>query len=406
MLRVDGSPPRPARVAGVLGLTVAIVGLSHGLAAAAPCSELPNPIYGIGGSASKPLLGKISQGLSQLPAPDTATLVFQAPGACTGIYGLLEDRLLTGTASYWDATGVEKTCELPVGGQAIDYVNMANSAALCPQAPDPLPSNIGDYEGPVETVVLIAPTGSSQTVISGPAAYLVFGHGPQGLAAPWTNLDALFIRDVNAAVQQLLGLAIRVPASKFAFGTNSLNQNGVIQNVATSTDPEAAIGFVSGSAADAARGQNTIKILAYQHYGQRCGYLPDSSSTSFDKKNVRDGHYYIWTAQHFFAKKDPTSGQIVNPTVRRVFGYITGEVPLPAGFDLLKIQSQAGVIPKCAMKVWREGDQGPITPYTPEESCGHYFDSLNGGTTAQQCTADSECPASAPECNYGYCEVQ
>ena len=397
--------PGPVRALGMVGLSLALLSAARGAATAAPCSELPNPIYGLGGSASKPLLGKVSQGLSQLPEADRATIVFQAPGACNGIYGLLEDRLLTGTASYWDATGVEKTCELPTGGQPIDFVNMANSAALCPQAPSPLPATIADVEGPIETVVLIVPTASSQTVISGPAAYLAFGLGPDGQAAPWIKPEFISIRDVNSAVQQLLGEAIRVPASKFAFGTNALNQNGVITRVAGATDPEAAIGFVSGSAADAVRGQNNIRILAYQHYGQRCGFLPDSSSTAFDKKNVRDGHYFIWTAQHFFARKD-ANGQIVNPTVRRVLGYFTGTVALPQGFDLLRIQSQAGVIPRCAMKVTRQGDLGAISKYTPDESCGHYFDSLNGGTTAQTCQLDSQCPATAPECNFGYCEVQ
>ncbi len=385
-------------------VVAAIAGLAHP-AGAAPCSGLPNPIYGLGGSAAKPFLGKLSKALSSLPAPNTATIVFQAPGACLGIYGLLDDNArLTGTASYWGPSGVEATCELPAGGQPIDFANMANSAALCPQAPDPLPNTIGDFPGAVNTVVLITALSSSQSVISAAAAYLTFGFGPDGQAAPWTNDAALFIRDQNSAVQQLLGLAIDVPASKFAHGTNALNQNGVINGVRNSTDPEASLGLVSGEAADAARAN--VKTLAYQHYGQSCGYLPDSTSTAFDKRNVRDGHYFIWTPGHFFAKVDPATGIPVNPLVRRVLGYLDGSVAVPDGFNPRRVEIESGTVPQCAMKVWRTGDLGPISRYTPAKSCGCYFDSLTGGTSCQACLADGDCPATAHACNYGYCEVQ
>ena len=59
------------------------------------------------------------------------------------------------------------------------------------------------------------------------------------------------------------------------------------------------------------------------------------------------------------------------------------------------------------MRVWREGDLGALRTYTPPASCGAFFDSLTGGTTATACpTGPSQCPASAPACNHGYCEVQ
>jgi hypothetical protein len=178
----------------------------------------------------------------------------------------------------------------------------------------------------------------------------------------------------------------------------------VINGVRNSSDPEAALGLVSGEAADAARA--SVKALAYQHYGQQCGYLPDSTSTSFDKKNVRDGHYFIWTPGHFFAKVDPTTHAVVHPVVRRVLGYLDGSVASPAGLDTLRIEIESGTVPKCAMKVWREGDLGALSKYTPDESCGCYFDSLTGGSSCQTCALDSECPSTAPECNHGYCEVQ
>lgn len=374
-------------------------------ASAAPCSGLTNPIYGLGGSASKPFLAKLSKALASLPSPNTATLVFQAPGACLGIYGILNNTPITGTASYWDATGVEQTCDLPAGGQALDFANMANSAVLCAQAPNPLPADVGDYLGPVNTVNFIVPVASSQYSISAAAAYFVFGFGTTGQAAPWTIDNEITLRDQNSAVQQLAGVAINVPATKFLHGVNGLNQNGVISRVASSANPENAIGFVSGEAADAARA--TVRTLAYQHYGQTCAYTPDSTLTAHDKQNVRDGHYFISTPQHFFAKKDATTGVITSPTARTLIGYFTGEVPLPTGLDLLRIEIDAGTIPSCAMRVSRDGDLGAFHTYKPAKSCGGYFDSLTGGTTAKACPAGpSDCPAATPACNYGYCEVQ
>jgi hypothetical protein len=374
-------------------------------ASAAPCADLPNPIYGLGGSASKPTLARISKALASLPAPDTATIVFQAPGACVGIYGLIDGTALTGTASFWDATGVEKTCDLPAGGQVIDFANMANSAVLCPLAPVPLPADIGDYEGSVNTINLIVPVASSQRSISAAAAYFVFGFGAQGQAAPWTVDSEISIRDSNSAVQQLLGGAINVPASKFAFGVNALSQNGSIARVANSAQPEAAIGFVSGQAADAARA--TVRTLAYQHDGQTCGYLPDSSATGFDKKNVREGRYFLWSPQHFFAKKDAGTGVVTRPAARKLIGYLTGEVAAPAGFDLLRYQIESGEIPRCAMKVWREGDLGKLRTETPVKACHGFYESLTGGTAAKACpNGPRDCTSAAPACNFGYCEVK
>ena len=44
---------------------------------------------------------------------------------------------------------------------------------------------------------------------------------------------------------------------------------------------------------------------------QLCGYLPDSTGTSFDKKNVRDGHYWLWGAQHFYGLVNAVRRQMI-----------------------------------------------------------------------------------------------
>ena len=41
---------------------------------------------------------------------------------------------------------------------------------------------------------------------------------------------------------------------------------------------------------------------------QRTGYQPDSSPTTIDKANVRDGHYPLWGYVHFFTSTHGGAG--------------------------------------------------------------------------------------------------
>ena len=53
-----------------------------------------------------------------------------------------------------------------------------------------------------------------------------------------------------------------------------------------------------------------MKQLAYQHYGQHCGYKPDVSG--FDKRNTREGRYAIWGPLHLLSQVD-SSGLAKKP---------------------------------------------------------------------------------------------
>jgi len=371
-----------------------------GRAHAIDCKDLPSPVYGLGGSATKPLLGKVAAGLAAAPAP--LTVVYQAPGACLGINGLLSGTLLTGTASYWDVDGKELSCTLPVQGQPIDFANMGNTAASCPGV-SALPPDIGDFLGPVNTFNLIVPNASSQTSISAEAAYFVFGFGREGQAQPWTDEAQIFRRDANSAAQLFISLATGVPPEKFK-GVDTKTNGGTVAAVAQSTKPEAAIGLVSGEVADANRA--TVRTLAFQAKGQRCGYTPDSTATAFDKKNVRSGLYHVWAPIHFFAKVDAAK-KIANPDVARFIGLFTGDVEPPPNVDLLSIEIKSGNVPKCAMDVWRESDLGPLTRYKAEKPCACTFEKIATGTTScTPCTTNEGCPTSAPVCRRNYCEAR
>jgi ABC-type phosphate transport system substrate-binding protein len=374
---------------------------ASGRARALDCADLPPPIiYGLGGSATKPLLGKVASGLAAATSP--SSIVYQAPGACVGINGLIANTLITGTASYWDTDGKEQSCTLPVAGQAIDFANMGNSAPSCPGV-GALPADIGDFVGPVNTYNLIVPTASSQTAISSEGAYFAFGFGQLGQAQPWVDDTQIFKRDANSAAQLFISLATGIPAEKFK-GVDTKSNAGTITAVAQSLKPEAAIGLVSGEVADANRA--TVRTLAYQHKGQRCGFTPDSTVTSFDKKNVRNGLYHIWAPIHFFARIDAAK-KITNPEVAKFLGYFTGDVQAPANVDILSLEIKSGNVPRCAMNVWRETDLGALTKNVPDKPCGCFFESVaTGGTTCASCADSMTCPKSAPVCRRNFCEAR
>src|SRR5262249_23587717 len=154
-----------------------------------------------------------------------------------------------------------------------------------------VPATFGDFLGPIEAFDFIVPKASSQTNISAPAAYLAYGLGANGQAAPWTDVNFLIKRNANSAAAILIAQAIKVPVAKL-LGVDGASNQGTVNLVAAATTPEAALGFVSGETYEA--NTATVNVLAYQHYGQTCAYWPGSTSTSLDKQNIRNGHYPLW----------------------------------------------------------------------------------------------------------------
>jgi hypothetical protein len=367
--------------------------------------NLPNPIYGDGGSAAQQYIGKLATVLANLPTP--ITVLFKASGGCAAVYGLETPTTLSGSIFYWDATGAQKTCNLPaVGGPTQTWGNMVNSHLVCANSPATLPSNIRVEEGPVTAVNFITSTASTETSISSEAAYFVFGFGNNSNVPPWTSETFLFHRNQNSAVGLYAGLAAGVQPNSQK-GVVVSNQSGAITGVAGATPPSAGLSYVSSDAADAARG--TVKTLAYQHKGQICGYLPDSTSTSFDKKNLRDGHYWIWGANHFYGFQDATTHAWTDPNVGKLIGLMTGEFPAPTGVDVNKLAIDTYNVPRCAMNVWRDGDLGELYSFAPPTPCGCYYEKTvpGGSTSCKACTADADCASMSAnsKCRLNLCEA-
>lgn len=389
---------RRARFAAVLCAAAALGATSTALAL--DCKDLPNPIYGVGGSAQKPFFAKVSTALAGAAAPES--LIYQAPGACFGVSAVLSGTKLTGTARYWTAAGTEQSCDLPLTGQTADFGSSAVFGTGCPGV-DSIPPDVGDFAGPITPFVMIVAKASSETTFSAAAGYFVYGFGDQGQASPWVDEAHIIKRDPNSAAAIVVARAFNVPVEKLK-GVDALTNGNTVTLVAESAKPQAAIGFVSAEVAEA--NASKINVLAFEAQGQTCGYWPSSTATSFDKINVRDGHYALWAASHFYAKIDG-AGKPTTDGAQRIIGYFTGTTTPPAGVDIEKLAIEAGSIPDCAMRVTRAEDMGPLASYAPANPCGCYYEATaTGQTTCTACTTDDQCATGSGEkCRFGYCEA-
>lgn len=361
------------------------------------CLDKPNPLIGVGGSASKPLLGKIAPLL--LGQGDPVTLIYQAPGACFGITTYVDGTLATGTASYWDADGTEQTCNFPVTGVAADFGMLGVQGTLCEGVAE-IPAGIGEWTGPITSWSLIVPGDSSQTSISAEAVYFIYGFGAAlGQVSPWIVDAELYSRNATSAALIAIALAAGVPPTKFKGADVGTNQM-MISSLAQSTNPEAALGFVSTEVAD--QNRDSVRTLAFQARDQSCAWWPDSTATAFDKQNVRDGHYSLWSPYRFYAPTD-ADGNFENPVTERFIGYFTGRTPLPAGLPLLDVIIDNGNIPECAMQVWRDEEIGPLYSRQVDEPCGCYYEFRATGETS--CATCTDTCAAGGTCRNGFCEV-
>jgi hypothetical protein len=408
------------------GASALLLLASRAQAANPACSSLgATVVYGAGGSAQQPLLTQIGTQLAQLASP--VYLVYSDGGsACVGYGALVTPTNITGTAVYWDGTGATLTCTLDAGGDPVTFAVMGNGPALCTSVPAPDGSvTFGQFLGPVQPVDFVVPAQSSQQSISTAAAYYIWGFDASDAAhtvAPWSTPANIFTRSASSFVNLFVALDTGVPAATIAtkgtlVATNALTLSGL--SALNSTAPESGIGFVSGEVADGNR--SSIKVLAYQHSGQSCGYTPDSDSTAaFDKVNVRNGQYWLWSPVHFFAAVN-AQGQITDANTAALIGYLAGTVTAPAGIDVFGAELGAYTVPQCAMQVWRDGDLAPLYSNAPAAPCSCEYDFATNNAlkpaTCTTCTSDSGCTTGhcrnigpplntdAGGANVGYCEV-
>lgn len=310
-------PRHRTTLAGLASLSV--MALSRGAVAAPPdCSSLPNPVYLQVGDTQEPLMKSLGQKLRASTA-NPITIVYKTSGSCTNIEAMYGGTKLTTNPSYvpsaaedptWDPSKPAPQCTIDPAGVPLDVANSNVFLSACTQTPPP--AGIGSFSGPVQPYVFIVPKASSQQGIRAEQAYFVFGFGQAGQAAPWTDEAFLFTRPATKSTLLAMAAAIHVPAAKWK-GVPFDKSSEVLNAVATSTSPEKTIGILGAEIYD--QNRDKINALAYQAFQQKHAYFPDSTASAKDKRNLRDGHYTIWSPTVYLAPVD-AAGKVKNPRAR------------------------------------------------------------------------------------------
>jgi hypothetical protein len=391
------------------------------------CATLPAPpIYISGSTALEPMIKALGKQLAN--SPDAATkysLVYLGDGSCEGVHKfvafgtpamttvLSKATPLNYIDATFDPTKAPPQCQL-MNDTPADLGISDVFATVCTGSA--LPAGVADINGPAQAMLFVTHPNSTQTAISAEQAYLALGLGAAGQATPWVDPMYFFIRPDSSGTKNLLAAAIHVPVAKWlGISKDPITGKGfksqdVLSNVAAQgANADKTLGILGADFYDGGTVRQQVKALAFRAYKQKKAYWADSSPTSFDKKNVRDGHYVPFGYAHFIGATD-ASGNLSNAKAKLVVDILTGKQSI-TGVDTIQVLAQtAHLIPQCAMKVTRSADGGDLSLYTPAEPCGCYFDSLvsaTPGSTPAGCTActdDTACGSG--KCRHNFCEAK
>jgi hypothetical protein len=387
-------------------LAVAVPRAAH----AVPCDQIPeltNPVYLQVGDTQLALMKRLGRALRD-NASRKISLIFITSGSCTNIRAIYDGTPITAGTNVqyvpsiaengaWDpVTSPTLTCQVPTGGKIPDVANSALFNSACTiETP---PAKVRHTHGPIQAYVMAVPKASSQTAITFEEAYFAFGFGMGGMAAPWGDESQLFIRTVTKSTLLAWAANIAVPADKWK-GVRRDGSPMVVADLESSTSPEKALGILGAEVYDGRR--STLKSLAFQARGQYAAYWPDSTSTSLDKKNVRDGHYTVWSPTIWMDLE--TAGVPASADARYVIELIAGRSVTPApSFDMIDVIAKVGLTPDCAMGVRRSFEGGPLSKYEPAQSCVCKYESLVDQSRCTTCT--TTCATGV--CRNGFCEVR
>jgi ABC-type phosphate transport system substrate-binding protein len=373
-----------------LGVLIAV---PH-IAVAADCPTFTDPIVVVGSSAVAPLINAMQTVLGQQAAP--TTLVYGTPGSCNGVVAVTSDTkpaeacaagtCFTGSVTYYDPNAtapaskiVSCTLTAPVH---VDVGVSDVSASTCLQVASGAANGVKDTPGPVEPMLFVIPKASftnGNKAITAEEAYFVFGYGAAGQAKPWIVEADLARRNAQSGTQLTIAANISVPAGVWK-GVDKGGSGGVRDALIAAnagTSPATAIGILGSDIYDLNR--DKLASLAFQAFHQKGAFFADSTATSFDKRNVRDGHYVNWTYLHMLTRLDATSAP--NAAARRFVDWVTGNTastPAPTlpTWNITALTIQAKLVPTCAMKVARSTDGGSLSPFTPAVDCTTMFETM------------------------------
>jgi hypothetical protein len=403
------------------GLGVVAIGVCVASAAkaadAVDCTTLPNPVYFPATTLVEALVSKVAPVLADdtVVGADQMTLIHFPLSSCNAYEAHKEQTALVGTGTYYLTDGTPATCEMPVASTIkSDLTAIDVGGATCLSGEEP-PKELVEITSHVETIGFVVPRNSTQTAITATEAYYLmkFGGEPGYEVAPWTNPKFIFVRTPGSSTQLTIGASIGIPGTMWngslfsTMGSGEVRDAIVAQN--TTGNADKTIGILNSSKWEAA--SDNMKVLAFQPFNNCFGAVyPDSTATSLDKRNVRDGHYPIWTNLRYIktisAKGKTTSdnGAAAAARVDRFIELMTGADSID-GLNVAQAVIKTGDIPACAMHVAREVDGGPIASYEPEAPCDCLFLEENGvDSGCDVCAKDEDCAEGS--CRFGYCEAR
>jgi hypothetical protein len=405
------------RVLAIVAITASLAGRAYAARPPVACDTLPNPLYLEVGDTQTQLMKALGRKLRD-NTPKPITLVFTTNPSCTNLDHFYNHSARTTvnmqyvpSASEdpdWVQSSPTLLCTPPnpdgAGTPGIfnDIANSAIFTSACTNITT-TPTTVHLETGPTQAYVLAVPKGSTQTAMTFEEAYFVFGFGTAGMISPWTDETQLFIRAATTSTALAWAAQIGVPAPKWK-GQRQLGSTGsalVVQALegTTGANIEKAVGILGSEVADAERAK--LSILAWRAKGQWAAYYPDSTSSSRDKKNVRDGHYTVWSPTIWIDNID-AGGNPTKPDTRYVINLIAGhDVTPPPNFDANEVVARVGLVPLCAMHVTREFEGGPLTGFQSDTSCTCKFESIVDATSCDLC---SDTCSGGKVCRGGYCE--
>jgi hypothetical protein len=387
----------------------------------------PNRVYILAADTQVPVLKALGKALRAQTTP--ITIIYSPNGSCSNLTYVNNDTFTANAKAGGtffipaDVNFDPKTSPVPsCTPSATQKPDLAISivfpdATNCPMAPT-MPATVKVTEGPVQAMVFAAPggvgttMGSTQKTITAEEAYLVMGLGAMmSMTPPWDDPEVIYGRPASKGTQISIGANIGVPASKWKLLMDAMHMVDQSSMVAaligshlTDGNAEKTVGILGAEIYDQTTNRANLHSLAFRAFEQTRSYWPDSTPTTFDKQNVRDGHYPIWSYVHYMV---PQAGSVArNANAQKLVDLLVGnQVTLDPVFEPLEPVVGAGLVPACAMKVSRTAEGGPLSLYAPDEPCGCYYESkVTGSTACTACTDDSTCGAG--KCRHGYCEAK
>ena len=393
-------------------------------------TTIPNPVYVLSGDTQVPSLHKLGKRLRADANP--ITIVYVPNGSCTNIANLYASpsKFTTGMAggpfyippdAAFDVTSKTAcACTLPGGGLQADLAIsiVVPDGKSCPTAPSK-PANISIFKGPVQAMTFVVPydtatsIGSSQKAITAEEAYLVLGLGPTtAMVSPWNDPAFLYGRPASKGTQISIGENIGVPAAKWKLTPDAAHQidqssalAAQIASLATDPSAEKALGILGTEIYDKAANRAKMHALAFRAFKQLHAYWPDKTSTTFDKQNVRNGHYTLWSYVQYLSPVGGDGKAVKTAAQTIIDAFIGAPIPVNPAFDALDDVVSSGLIPVCAMSVQRNSEGSELLSYDDPQPCGCYYDfKATGATSCAMCSNTSPCATGV--CRHGYCEAK